>query len=70
MKPKNEDFGNNQTLYLEKFDTLKNIDFGEFRLLRSDLQFWVSFGDEEKKKKYENYLLRNCPFRLEEDWNK
>jgi hypothetical protein len=50
-KLKNEDFRNNQTVSLEKFESLRDIDLREFSMLRPDLQYWIPVGDENKKKK-------------------
>jgi hypothetical protein len=47
---RNEDFRNNQTVNLEKFDKFNDVDLGEFRMLRPDLQFWVQLGDEGKNR--------------------
>jgi hypothetical protein len=49
-KLKEEDFRNNQTVVLDKFEKLKNIDVRSFGALRPDLQFWVKLGDEDKRK--------------------
>jgi hypothetical protein len=49
-KLKDEDFRTNQTVNLEKFDKLKNIDIKQFGNIRPDLQYWVKLGDEDKKR--------------------
>jgi hypothetical protein len=50
-KLKDVDFRNYHTVCLDKFECLGDIDLREYNMLRPDLQFWVPFGDENKKKK-------------------
>jgi hypothetical protein len=49
-KIKDEDFRNNQTVSLEKFEKLKNIDTRTYGPLRPDLQYCVKLGNEGKSK--------------------
>jgi hypothetical protein len=50
-KLKDDDFRNNQTVSLDKFECLGDIDLREYSMLRPDLQFWVPVGDENNNKK-------------------
>jgi hypothetical protein len=45
-----EDFRVNQTVTLDKFEKLRDIDTRRFGALRPDLQYWVKLGDEDKRR--------------------
>jgi hypothetical protein len=49
-KLKDDDFRNNQTVLVEKFDKLKYINVKQFGVIRPDLQFWVKLREEGKRK--------------------
>jgi hypothetical protein len=56
-KQRNEEFRNNQTVTIEKFDLLKNIELGKLRRLSSYLQFLVRIGGEDKQKRIRKLFI-------------